>query len=127
MSLSPGPSAAFQRRELDAVRRVVLMRLPQHTAEWHRLQRMRALIDAASELSRVLASHTRCTLVDCGGSQGTGDLAAETERLFEALERYADVVRDIAVEYDRFADALPMADHHLPDHRRSMPPQRRLG
>jgi hypothetical protein len=94
-------TASFAQQDLDAVSDVAMMRLPLRAAEWQRLQRMRALLDAATELTRQFGSYTQCMLVNCGGSHGVGDLSAETEAMFGALERYATVVREIAAEYAR--------------------------
>ena len=54
---------------------------------------MRALVAAEADLNRALSTHTRCFLVNCQGSHGTGNLAYETEQLHAALTQYAELVQ----------------------------------
>jgi hypothetical protein len=106
-------AVAIAHEDLAVLSVVAMLRYPVRTAEQHRLDRMRAVLEAASELSRRLESHTHCTLVNYRGSHGAGDLVAETEALSAALQRYGQLVAETALEYRRAA--RPLAD--LPEPR----------
>lgn len=85
--------------ELELVSEAVMLRLTDSDAEVARMSRMRELLWAASELTRALSLHTQHALVDCCGTHGTGDLAADTRTLHAALMRYSQLVRLVAAEY----------------------------
>ena len=92
----------LRQADLEAVASIAMLRLPLRGPECARAARMRTLLSAASELSRVLASHTHTMLVNCQGSHGTGDPTLVTAELTDALRRYSDLVRQTADEYRRF-------------------------
>ena len=106
-------AVAIAHEDLAVLSVVAMLRYPVRAAEQHRLDRMRAVLDAASELSRRLESHTHCALVNYRGSHGTGDLVAETEALSAAFQRFGQLVAETAIDYRRAA--RPTAD--LPDPR----------
>ncbi|HKG94551.1 MAG TPA: hypothetical protein VKA84_21740 [Gemmatimonadaceae bacterium] len=85
--------------DLETVSEAVMLRFPLRHAESHRIERMRELLDAASELNRALTQHTQHAVVHCRGSHGTGDLVADAGVLFDALATFGMVVRDVAAEY----------------------------
>jgi hypothetical protein len=60
---------------------------------------MRLLLASAGELNRTLATHTHRALVNCQGSHGVGDIAVDTNALFEALANYAALIRETADAY----------------------------
>jgi hypothetical protein len=91
--------ATFSQADLEAVARITMLRLPQPALELERAARLRTLLAGATELSRVLASHTHCLLVNCQGSHGTGDLTLETTALFGALEEYARLLQELSGTY----------------------------
>ena len=76
-----------------------MLRVGDPDAEMVRVARMRELLWAASELTRALSMYTRHALVDCCGTHGTGDLAADTRMVHAALARYAELVCNLAEEY----------------------------
>ena len=90
---STPPEATISLEELQIVTQLGLLRLPTQEAETKRVTLMRALVAAEADLNRALSAHTRCFLVNCQGSHGTGNLAYETEQLHAALTRYAELVR----------------------------------
>jgi len=107
-SRSPRATAVFRQQDLEALAGIAMMRLPLRAPEYRRLQRMRALLDAATELTRRLGSHTHAMLVNCGGTHGVGDLRAETSALFDALEAYTTLVHDVTAEYESLlAESAP--------------------
>jgi hypothetical protein len=94
MELSRTPSdAAISLEDLRVAAQIGLLRLPTREAEAERVTLMRALVAAESDLGRALSAHTRCFLVNCQGSHGTGNLAYETEQLHAALSRYVELVQ----------------------------------
>ena len=94
MELTSTPSeATISLEELQLVTQLGLLRLPTQEGETKRLALMRALVAAEADLNRALSTHTRCFLVNCQGSHGTGNLAYETEQLHAALARYAELVQ----------------------------------
>lgn len=99
--------AAIACDDLAVLAAVALLRLPPGPAESHRIERMRAVLDAEAELARALTAHTHCAVVNFRGSHGTADLAAATEMLCEALAWYGHLVQRVATEYRR---SVTMAD-----------------
>lgn len=96
------------RDDLLIVSAAMDLRYPLRAPESHRIERMRELLSAASELSRALAAHSQHSLVDCQGSHGMWDLAADAEALFDALAVYSGLVRHVATEYRSvFRDSVP--------------------
>lgn len=85
--------------DLATTAEVAMLRFPLRAAESHRLERMRTLLEAATDLAKRLEAHTHCALVNYRGSHGTGDLLAETEALSTALDRYGRLVAEVALEY----------------------------
>lgn len=99
MELStPTRDATIRLDDLRALAALGLLRLPAGEAEARRAARMRTMVDAASQLTRAVAAHTHCLLVNCQGSHGTGNLADETERLHAALAEYGELVRELGRE-----------------------------
>ena len=90
---STAPGATVGLEELQIVTQLGLLRLPTQEAETKRVTLMRALVAAEADLNRALSTHTRCFLVNCQGTHGTGNLAYETEQLHAALARYAELVQ----------------------------------
>jgi hypothetical protein len=90
---STPPEATISLEELQIVTQLGLLRLPTQEAETKRVTLMRALVAAEGDLNRALSTHTRCFLVNCQGSHGTGNLAYETEQLHAALRRYGELVQ----------------------------------
>jgi hypothetical protein len=90
---STPPEVTVSLDDLRIITELGLLRLPTEEAETRRVTLMRTLVAAEADLNRALLSHTRCFLVNCQGSHGTGNLAHETEQLHAALERYVDLVQ----------------------------------
>ncbi|AHG89399.1 hypothetical protein J421_1862 [Gemmatirosa kalamazoonensis] len=108
--VSTADSVTIRHDDLATLAQVALLRLPLRAAESERAARYRTLVAAATELARVLNSHIHCTLVNCQGSHGVGDLSAEADELFVALERYGTLVRQVAAEYRRFGQPTVPVD-----------------
>ena len=108
MHRSTAPSATVTREDLMTLAQVAELRLPLRAAESRRLERMRALLAAGTELGRALGAYTHCGLVNCQGSHGVGSLCAEGEAFLAAFVRYTELMREIADEYRRFTDEAPM-------------------
>jgi hypothetical protein len=101
---NPG-TICFSPRDLAVVARVVTARLPLREGEARRLARMRQLLASAGELNRTLAAHTHRSLVNVQGSQGVGDIAVDTNALYESLAEYAELIRETADAYRWLATA----------------------
>ena len=91
--------------DLQAIAEIGVLRMPIKEAESKRAALVRTIVAAESELAHILASHTRCMLVNGQGTPGIGNLAQETERLHGALARYAELVRDVSSDRRRFVDS----------------------
>lgn len=105
MELSRTPSdATISLEDLRVATQVGLLRLQTQEAEAERLTLMRALVAAEADLSRAFGTHTRCFLVNCQGSHGTGNLAYETEQLHAAISRYAGLVQETVRSHRHMGD-----------------------
>ena len=93
--LSPGISL----EDLEVVCDAVMLRFGAAEAETERIERMREVLWAASVLTRALSTHMQHSLVDCCGTLGNSDLPADTLALHQALVRYSQLVRSVAVAY----------------------------
>jgi hypothetical protein len=87
--------------DLALLAEVAMLRFPLRAAEAHRLERMRAVIDAAADLAKRLEAHTHCAMVNYRGTHGTGDLTAEAAALSTAFQRFGRLVAETAIEYRR--------------------------
>ena len=90
------------REDLATIAEVATLRFPLRAAESRRLERMRTLLAASTELCRTLNAYTHCALVNCQGSHGVGSVREQGEAFHVALERYAGLVREVASDYRRF-------------------------
>jgi hypothetical protein len=102
MNSSTYLGAAIATDDLKVLADVAMLRLPWSAAESHRIERMRSVLDAETELARAFDTHAKCSLINFRGSPGVADLGEETETLSAALERYGSLVRQVASEYRRF-------------------------
>src|SRR5687768_18554085 len=93
MERSEPSETTIRLEDLRVIAQLALLRHATADAEARRATAMRAVADAAAELTRALGSHTRCFLVNCQGSHGAGDLEEETEQLYAALAHYAALVQ----------------------------------
>lgn len=108
MHRSTAPSATVTREDLMTLAQVAELRLPLRAAESRRLERMRALLAAGTELGRALGAYTHCGLVNCQGSHGVGSLCNEGEAFLAAFVRYTALMREIADEYRPFTEDAPI-------------------
>jgi hypothetical protein len=89
----------FSREDFAVVAEAVMARFPLRAGEARRLAKMRELLAQSQELNRLLAAHTHRALVHCQGTHGIGDIAADSNSLFDALAGYGVLIRDIADTY----------------------------
>ena len=99
MHVSTEASVTISREDLQALAELATMRLPLRAPESRRVERMRTLLVASSELCRTLSAHTHCALVNCQGSHGTGSLEQEGEALFAAIQQYAGLLHELVADY----------------------------
>lgn len=102
MPLTPPSHAALSRDDLATVAEVATLRFPLRAAEARRLERMRTLLAASTELCQTLGAYTHCALVNCQGSHGVGSVREQGEAFHAAFERYAMLVREVAADYRQF-------------------------
>jgi hypothetical protein len=108
MQVSTEPrSVVVAREDLHVLAELASMRLPLRAPESRRLERMRTLLVASSELCRALSAHTHCALVNCQGSHGTGSLQEEGEALFQALSRYGTLLHEMVSDYQHLTEETP--------------------
>jgi hypothetical protein len=106
MELSRTPSdATISLEDLREATKIGLLRLPTQEGETRRVTLMRALVAAEADLNRAFSTHTRCFLVNCQGSHGTGNLAYETEQLHAALTRYVELVQETVRSHQHIGDS----------------------
>ena len=99
MSPLPTFTARIAAEDLATLAEVASLRFPLRAAESRRLERMRTLLAAATELGQTLNQYTHCALVNCQGSHGVGSVHEHGERFMTALATYAELVREVAAEY----------------------------
>ena len=99
-------NATVRLDDLRALTELGLLRLPSPAAESRRTAHMRTVVAAATALNHALASQIRCMLVNCQGSHGAGDLGRETEELYAALVRYAELVHDVGRDRERIVTGV---------------------
>jgi hypothetical protein len=106
MELSGTPfDATISLENLRVATQIGLLRLPTQEAEAGRVTLMRALVASEADLNRAFSTHTRCFLVNCQGSHGTGNLAYETEQLHAALTRYMELVQETVRLHQHMRDS----------------------
>ena len=85
--------------DLQLVAKAIAMRCPRESAEAARAARMRALVRVTGDLSRTLSLYARHALVNCQGTVGAWDLAADTDQLAGALIAFCAEMRAVSREY----------------------------
>ena len=114
--------------DLEALERIITMRLPGTEAECARAARMRVLVRTAGDLARALSTYSRHALVHCQGTAGASDFSVDTAQLCAAMAAFCGEVRDVASEYAPHADeddrtavrAAPEPPVPAPEHRPSV-------
>jgi hypothetical protein len=104
MSPLPPFTARIAAEDLATLAEVASLRFPLRAAESRRLERMRTLLAAATDVGQALGAYTHCALVNCQGSHGVGSVHEHGERFMVALTLYAELVRDVAAEYRHHVD-----------------------
>ena len=108
MHVSTEASVTISREDLQALAELATMRLPLRAPESRRVERIRTLLVASSELCRTLSAHTHCALVNCQGSHGTGSLEHEGDALFAAIQQYAELLHELVADYRHLTgEAVP--------------------
>jgi hypothetical protein len=108
MTANSQPAVVIAQDDLRIVAHAALLRLPLRTAEMRRIARVRELLDVSTDLARILAAQAHTGRVHCQGSYGTGDLVSDTSALYETLAVFGALVHEIAGEYGRIVDDVPV-------------------
>lgn len=91
--------ATIASSDLDVLARLTAARFSDRAQEARRLERLDELNNALGALSRSLAALGRHTISECRGSHSKWDVTEDNRAFYEALSRYAALVRDLADEY----------------------------
>ena len=92
--------------DLDVLARLTAARFTDAAQEARRLAWLDELNSASACLSRAVSTLNRHAISECRGSHSKWDMTEDSRVFFDALARYATLVRDVAAEYDQLA---PMA------------------
>ena len=106
MSFPPPFEDASSRADLAVLAEVAGMRFPIRAAEARRQERFHSVLDVAAELSSALAEYTRHARATVDARVDVPDLAERTGALADALDRYLQLVHEVAAEYRRYT--LPL-------------------
>lgn len=106
--------------DLDVLARLTAARFTDAGQEARRLQWLDELNSASASLSRALATLNRHAISECRGSHSKWDMATDSRVFYDALARYATLVRDVAAEYQRLSPAPAETSAVVPERRRNL-------
>lgn len=106
--------------DLDVLARLTAARFTDAAQEARRLERLDELNSASASLSRSLATLSRHTISECRGSHSKWDLTEDSRAFYDALARYAALVRDVAAEYQRLSPQPADSTSVVPERRRNL-------
>jgi hypothetical protein len=106
--------------DLDVLARVTAARFTDGAQEARRLQLLDELNSASASLSRAVATLSRHAISECRGSHCKWDMTEDTHVFYDALARYATLVRDVAAEYERLSPASVESSSVVPERRRNL-------
>ena len=106
--------------DLDVLARVTAARFSDAAEEARRLQWLDELNSASATLSRAVSTLSRHAISECRGSHSKWDVTEDSRAFYDALARYAALVRDVAAEYQRLSPAPAEASSVVPERRRNL-------
>lgn len=106
--------------DLDVLARLTAARFTDAAQEARRLQWLDELNNASASLSRAVTTLSRHTISECRGSHSRWDVKEDSRVFFDALARYATLVRDVAAEYERLSPAPAEPGGVVPERRRNL-------
>jgi hypothetical protein len=106
--------------DLDILARLTAARFIDAAQEARRLQWLDELNGASASLSRALATLNRHAISECRGSHSKWDMAEDSRVFYDALARYATLVRDVAAEYHQLAPMSAEPNGAVRERRRNL-------
>jgi hypothetical protein len=106
--------------DLDVLARLTAARFADAAQEARRLERLDELNSASAYLSRAVATLSRHAISECRGSHSKWDMTEDSRVFYDALARYATLVRDVAAEYQRLAPPSTESSSVVPERRRNL-------
>lgn len=106
--------------DLDVLARLTAARFTDAAEEARRLQRLDELNSASATLSRAVSTLNRHAISECRGSHSNWDVTEDSRAFYDALARYAMLVRDVATEYQRLSPASAESSSIVPERRRNL-------
>ena len=105
--------------DLDVLARLTAARFTDAAQEARRLQWLDELNSASACLSRAVATLSRHAISESRGSHSKWDMMEDSRVFYDALARYATLVRDAADEYQRLSSASAES-RGVPERRRNL-------
>ena len=105
--------------DLDVLARVTAARFTDVAEEARRLEWLDELNSASSSLSRAVATLSRHAISECRGSHSKWDMTEDSRAFYDALSRFATLVRNVAAEYQRLSPAASESSV-VPERRRNL-------
>jgi hypothetical protein len=106
--------------DLDVLARLTAARFTDAAQEACRLAWLDEVNSASASLSRALTTLSRHAISECRGSHSKWDMTEDSRAFYEALARYAKLVRDVAAEYQRLSPASSESSGGVPERRRNL-------
>ena len=106
--------------DLDVLARLTAARFPDAAQEARRLQWLDEVNSASASLSRAVATLSRHAISECRGSHSKWDMTEDSRVFYDALARYATLVREVAAEYERLSPAPTESSGVVPERRRNL-------
>jgi hypothetical protein len=106
--------------DLDVLARLTAARFTDAAQEGRRLERLDELNSASASLSRAVATLNRHAISECRGSHSKWDMTEDSRVFFDALARYATLVRDVAAEYNELSPMSAEPNGDVRERRRNL-------
>jgi hypothetical protein len=106
--------------DLDVLARLTAARFTDAAQEARRLAWLDELNGASASLSRAVATLNRHAISECRGSHSRWDMTEDSRVFFDALSRYATLVRDVAAEYHHLSPMLAEPNGEVRERRRNL-------
>ena len=106
--------------DLDVLARLTAARFTDAAQEARRLEWLDELNNASACLSRAAATLNRHAISECRGSHSKWDMTEDSRVFFDALARYATLVRDAAAEYHQLSPMTAEPSGAVRERRRNL-------
>ena len=106
--------------DLDVLARLTAARFTDAAQEARRLEWLDELNSASASLSRAVATLNRHAISECRGSHSKWDMTEDSRVFFDALAKYATLVRDVAAEYHQLSPMTAEPNGAVRERRRNL-------